>query len=255
MSLTSAQLANQLHDQGLLSKEAKERVLAVRRKLYKKALEKHAAGVFDWILDRGRSLASNFSYPGLKNPELPVHPAGATISRVDPRSGAISHIPIGGQPIEGARRPPMSWTDMVGNLAKLTILGTGVGAAQSGVIKAIEQMSANKEQAITKRELAESFDQMFEEQPALKTSDPERVQRHFDVLAKYAPSLAKDPTIASNWVKQTVDMRFIDADSINRLASTEKLIRQGSGARDLFDEAKEGLTLVRTALGGSDKQK
>jgi hypothetical protein len=247
----SADLAKKLHEQGILSKEGKEKALAIRRKLYKKALEKQASGVFDWVLDRGRALASNFSQPSLRVAKTPVHPPGSVISKVDPKTGVITHIPIGGQRIEGAEKLPISWEDMVGNIAKMTILGAGIGSAQMGVSKAINRISNNRDEAILKQDLATSFGQMFEEQPALKTSDPDRVRRHFDVLAKYAPSLAKDPTIAGNWVKQTVDMRFIDADAIGRLATTEKVIREGSSARDLVNEYALGVHAQNIARAGT----
>jgi uncharacterized membrane protein YgcG len=93
---------------------------------------------------------------------------------------------------------------------------------------------------------------MFNETPALANLDPQKVTRHFDVLARYAPSLASDPTVAGAWVKGTVQMGHIDATAVERLGATQALIDRHHEGRALFQPGHfhTGVALARAAMGG-----
>jgi hypothetical protein len=263
--MNSEKLAYHLYESGMLSKQAMSQVMHVRQRLYKKAMEKQAAGVISWILGKGRAAGDVLSRLGRSVAEtprpigsrVPLHQPGAVeeviTKRLDPQGNIVDVLEqrqIEGLPIKEMPAPPVTWMDAAANLAKLTALGTGLGAAQAGVTGAIQSIRDWREENALRRDIAGSYQQMFAEEPMLGSMDPDKVQKNFDILARYAPSLATNPIVASNWVKQTAGRGgFLDPDAIKRLAEAERAAGGEPARKDLFDEFQAGLSLARMAMG------
>lgn len=239
MPLSSIELARRCHAKGLLSKEAMDDVLRIRKRLFKEAMAEKAAGVFGSIGEAGRSIARRAGsfFGDLKS----------GLGFASP-SGPSSKLTAAGKIIKDEPKDPMSWGSYAGNLGKLVALGAGLQGAGMG-ISGLMRHSRDKE---VKRDIENSYKEMFNETPALANLDPQKVTRHFDVLARYAPSLAADPTVAGAWVKGTVQMGHIDATAVERLGATQALIDRHHEGRSLFQPGHfhTGVSLARAAMGG-----
>jgi hypothetical protein len=234
MPLSSLELARRCHAKGLLSKEAMDDVLRIRRRLYKKAMEEKAAGFFGTfgkrVIDAGKAVggkASSFmddlkgqlGFAGMTGAKPAIH-----TPRTAPTFEEIGTI------AKDLPKSPKSWAEFTGDLGKMLALGAGLQGAGMGVA-GLMRHSRDKE---VKRDIEKSYKDMFAETPTLANLDPQKVTRHFDVLARYAPSLAADPTVAGAWVRGTVQMGHIDSTAVERLGATQALIDRHHEGRALF---------------------
>jgi len=230
MTLSSIKLAMRCYEQGLLSKEAAEAVLHVRERILRDAMAEKTAGLFN---DMKSFL--------VKTPP-PVVEAPASFA-----SNLKKGLGFGGG-------KPSSWGEATGNIGKMLLLGGALaagGAAASGI------MRHSKDKKI-KGEIEESYKKMYDETPALNMMDKTKVDRHFGVLARYAPSLAADPTIAGTWVANTVRMGQVDADLVSKLSTTQSLIDRHHEGKSLFPPGHfaAGMTMANAALGrGGNSEK
>lgn len=267
MALSSLELTRRCVASGLLSKEAADEVLHIRQRLYKKAMAEKAAGVFGEIGRRLRGTASaaahkssgfiddlknQLGFAGMTGAKQPVHAAGAAeyVKKLNPITGMMEMelVPIGGTVIKDLPKKPKSWGELTGDLAKMLALGAGLqgtGMAVTGLMR----HSRDKEM---RRDIEKSYKDMFAETPSLANLDPKKVTRHFDVLARYAPSLAADPTVAGAWVKSTVQMGHIDTSSVERLGATQAMIDRHHEGKALFQPGHfpAAMNIARAAMGG-----
>jgi len=191
-----------------MSKEAAAEVLQQRERLIKKEMGKYASRLFQ-------------SMRGLPRKE----PSGGL-------GGFFEKLKVGGRtpppPIKGDPPETAGWSDVAANLGKMMALA-GMTAGATAGIGGLMRHSRDKK---LKTEIDMSYKQMFKEHPVLKEleeDDPGRVRRHFGVLARYAPSLAADPTVAGTWVTSTAQLGQIQPADIKNLAETQSRI----------DEARE----------------
>jgi hypothetical protein len=214
-------------------------VLRIRQRLYKKAMAEKAAGIFGEIGSAGsRAVRKAGEFLGdLK------HGLGFASP-----SGPSAKVNAAGKVIKDAPKDPLSWGGYASNLAKLVALGAGLQGAGMAVT-GIMRHSRDKEM---RKNIESSYKQMFDETPGLSNMDPKKVTRHFDVLARYAPSLAADPTVAGAWVKGTVQMGHIDASQVERLGATQSLIDRHHEGQALFQPGhfQSSIQLARQAMGG-----
>lgn len=233
MPLSSLELTRRCGSKGLLSKEAAADVLRVRRRLYRDAMAKEAAGFFDMFKRTGEAVSKKTA-PFLDDMKKTLGFAKREVPS-DPATGK-------------GYKPAMPWGEYAGQLGKLIALGAGL----QGAGMAVHGLMRHSRDKDVKKDIEGSYREMFVEHPQLADLDPKKVTRHFDVLARYAPSLAADPTVAGAWVKGTVQMGHIDATAVERLGATQALIDRHHESRSLFrpEDFHSGVSLARSALGG-----
>ena len=206
MTRTSLQLIGSCCQRGLLSKEAATEVLETRDRLIKQAMAKHASRLFG-ILRKTTAPAT-------------TNKAKKSIFDKFRGSGGLTPPKKGGK---DATPDQAQWSDVASNLGKMMALAgltAGATAGASGIMKSRKDKSLRKD-------IDASYKRMFIEHPDLKDveeHDPGRVRRHFGVLARYAPSLAADPTVAGTWVQATSKMGQINTSDIKNLAETQNRI-------------------------------
>jgi len=139
------------------------------------------------------------------------------------------------------------WRAAASHIGKMVALGGALAAAGAGVTGLIRHSRDKR----VRREIESSYKQMFNETPGLDQMDKTKVVRHFGVLARYAPSIAADPTVAGAWVKSTIQMGHVDADIVNKLSSTQAIIDRHHEGRALFQPGHftTGMTLAKSGLG------
>lgn len=87
----------------------------------------------------------------------------------------------------------------------------------------------------------ESFKQMMEENPDI-AHDPSMAKKHFDIMAKFAPDLAANPTIAGGHVRQVMEMgNVIPADTVKNLAAAQKTYNESNRAEGIMHQIVGGL--------------
>jgi hypothetical protein len=258
MALSSMELARRCREKGLLSKEAAEDVLRIRQRLFREAMAKTAAGLFGRLRQAAGEVAgkatakgssfiddmkSQLGFAGMTGPKNPVHAPGSVAMGPGGELADIS-----GTVIKDLPKQPKKWGEYAGDLGKLLALGAGLQGAGMAVT-GLMRHSRDKD---VRKDIEKSYKEMFNETPTLSNLDPQKVTRHFDVLARYAPSLAADPTVAGAWVKGTVQMGHIDATAVERLGATQALIDRHHEGRALFQPGHfhTGVALARAAMGG-----
>jgi len=192
--MTSLELLAECQRRGYLSKEAAADVLRTREMLVKKAMKGAARDLFS----------------ALRKAKPPKKPGFMDKMRI----GALTKN-------EGDR----GWTDVAANLAKMMALAGMTAGATAGIGGLIRHSQDRK----LKGEIDTSYQEIFKEYPVLKEFPRDVVQRHFGVLARYAPSMAADPTVAGSWVQSTAGMGQVNPADIKNLAETQRRIDE---ARD-----------------------
>lgn len=225
MSKSSLELLVELVNNGTLSKEAGEEVLAVRERLIRDRMVKLAAG------NMGKRImsAGSGAYDAIK-----------------------SRLGHGGLSPSSAGTP--GWPDVGTNITKMLGLATLTAAASSGIGG---YMKKRKDKSMQK-DLESSYTQMFDTEKRLNEGDhaPEDIRRHFGILARFAPSLAADPTVAGTFVLGQLEKGGVtDAGVIKTLAETQQRIdemqERRSGISTHFDR---GLNLAMNSMRPSAPQ-
>jgi hypothetical protein len=220
MPKSSLQLIAACQRQGLISKEASADLLRQRDQIIKQAMKKHAGNFF-------KSLKALGGAAGKGGRELPTAaPKGNSFLAKFRHAGKT---PLR-ESAEGVAQSPPGWGDVAANLGKMMALAGMTAGATAG----IGGLLRNSKDKKLKREIDVSYKQMFKEHPRLKDleeDDPGRVRRHFGVLARYAPSLAADPTVAGSWVSATAQLGQVGASDIKNLAETQARIDDSRESR------------------------
>ncbi len=121
---------------------------------------------------------------------------------------------------------PLSW-ESLGTLGKYLLMGTGgmLGGAlaTTGI--------ASAERGIHNLKLRGSaFNEMLSQNPDLQAMDQEMVKKVYSVLVDFAPALAKNPTVAGNWVRSRVAMEGrIEPQDMKTIMDAQKSSRPTIG--------------------------
>lgn len=215
MSKTSLQLIAAFQKKGLLTKEAASDLLACRDIIIKEAMKKQAISLFK----------------GLREAPAPTKKALSFIEK----------LKIGGRtPARMGKKGPEElpgWSDVAANLGKMMALAGLTAGASAGIGGLIRHGKDRK----LRGEIDRSYNQMFNVHPGLQDlkseGKGEEIRRNFGVLARYAPSLAADPTIAGSWVNSKLQLGgHIDPTDIKNLAETQRRI----------DETREDHGIMRS---------
>lgn len=234
--MTSLELVRSLHQGGQLTKEAAIGILRTREQIIKQA---KATAANDFVL----SILMLDKSAGM----LDMVSRGGRAAR-GAISGLASKLTSGGLTPPKPNATPTGWSDVGSNLLKMTgIAGLLAGATAGG-----EAYLRHRKDKRLQGDIEQSYKAMFDEQPRLTESDQSKVRTYFGVLAKYAPSLAADPTVAASFVGHAVEMGMIDPPAVKNLAETQRRIDEMHEGRSPFsDHFDRSLTLAHKAMGAA----
>lgn len=205
MAKSSLNLIAECQRRGLISKEAAAQLLSEREELLKYAMRGAAKRMFGALR-------------GGKSPAMEAAAAAPAVGK-----NLRDKLSVGGLTGVGKGEGAAQWKDVAANLGKMMALA-GLTAGATAGIGGVMRHSKDKK---LRKEIDRSYGKMFDEHPSLKDieeHDPGRVRRHFGVLARYAPSLAADPTVAGTWVQATSQVGQINTGDIKNLAETQSRI-------------------------------
>ena len=190
--MNSVEVTQQLFLNGTITKEAAVRILTVQRKLIKEAYEDLTCKTFRF----GKYAAWS-----------PFGPSEADVKKIiEATMKAGKQVPTKSISFAGSAKNILPLLGIAG-LAAL-----GSTAARVG-INAVSDMH-------TSAEIKNSYQGIFREFPDLKE---EKVQatKFFDMMAKFAPSLASNPIVAGTWVKQMLNSNVVDPKNIHSLIQAQ----------------------------------
>ncbi len=122
-------------------------------------------------------------------------------------------------------------------------LATAAAVAAPLAIAGINKVISSVTDGLAK---GKNFRAMMETTPELGEMDRVKVQKAFNTLQKFAPSLASDPSVAGTWVRRTADYDMIDHKSVSELIKAEKDLSQ-TRSGFLPELGSPGITLASYA--------
>jgi hypothetical protein len=222
--MNSLELARRLYQEGTLTKEAALDVLRAREQLIKQALAAEA-----------QKLWANLGM----NKQAGWLGRGAAAAA---KSGFFDKLRHGGLT---PRPDAANWSDVGANLLKML----GIAGLSAGVTAGASALLRHRQDRALKGDIERSYQQMFDEYEDLKRLPQDQVQKHFDVLARFAPSLAANPTVAGSFVTETTTRSLLDPKTIQTLAETQRRIDEMHERRSpLGGQFDRGLSLAGKAL-------
>ncbi|MHC4644897.1 MAG: hypothetical protein ACYTBJ_05315 [Planctomycetota bacterium] len=190
--MNSLELVRHLHDFGMIRKEAAVRVLRKRDKLIKAAMVDLTN---EYFFEKQAILGF-----GGETKKYTTHANKATLQ-------AMRGAPKGGI-LAGASARNIA--PLLG-LAGLVALGTTAAKVGLGTLSDLK----------TKKQLGTSYKGLFKEYPEFKENKGQ-VTKYFQMMSKYAPSLATNPIIAGTWIKTVMNMNVVDPKNIHTLIEAQK---------------------------------
>lgn len=223
--MDSLELVRRLYQQGTLTKQAALGVLGARERLIKQALCAEAERL--WA-----NVASLSKEAGWLGGDAARAAKTSLFDKL--RRGGLTPA-----------NDPAKWSDVGANLLKMV----GIAGLSAGATAGVSALFRHRRDRELKSDIERSYRQMFDEFEGLKTLPPDVVKTHFGVLARFAPSLAADPTVAGSFVKDTATMGIIQPKTIQTLAETQRRIDEMHEGRSPFsDHFDRGLTLATKAM-------
>jgi hypothetical protein len=234
--MTSLDMVRHLYRRGVFAKQAALDVMHVREGLLKRALAKEADRFCTNVLALTKE-ASIFDGLG----RAPKAAAKA--------EGLFAKFRHGGPT---PAKEPASWSDVGANLAKmLGIAGLSAAATAGG-----SALLKHRRDGRLQQDIEHSYKKMFEEFPRLAEVDPGKVRSRFDVLAKFAPSVAAEPIVAGTYLSRTVHDDVLDPAAIKGLAETQRRIDEMHENRSPFSQHFDrGLNVAHKAMNPFSKDK
>jgi hypothetical protein len=116
-----------------------------------------------------------------------------------------------------------------GNSDPSTLNRFGVGIGLAGGLVAAEEGMDRYQAHETRKQMMHVF-------PELQREDPEKVDRAFNVLKTYSPTLTRDPHVAGSAVAKMIQYEVVDPATIKTLLETQKADNQPG--RRLIDAAR-----------------
>lgn len=231
--ISSLALLQRLQKQGVLSKEAAAEILKQRDQIIKRELSKEAASIFS-KLRRGKQIRKK-----LKEKKRPV----SVIDRI--KTPDKTPFPSKKKTEETSR-----WSDVTLNLGKLLALAGMTAGASAGI--------SGVQNVLSERALRSKLEDSFQgtrrmvrggeagnpNAVAAMDMEPGRVRQYFDTFARYAPTLASDPIVATSYIRSRADTPFVAVDEIARLAEMERAVRRAKE-----DEARKSSLNPFTVAG------
>ena len=234
--MDSLELTRKLYKEGYLSKEAAVATLRERDRLIKEALFVESANFFKLAIKLPSWLGGRPLPGGAPKREL------GFFSRL----GRGGKTPVKGAPPDEPLKGSAGWSDVGANLTKILALA-GLTSASAAGFGAISQARRDKQ---LQEEIETSY-KLMKRQHRINEMDQKKVRSHFEVLSRYAPSLAANPTVASAFVATQVSRGLIDPQMVRTLAEAQEKIDKVRGVHSThglpFDKAT---TLAQAAMVG-----
>jgi hypothetical protein len=205
MALSSLELIAACQREGLLSKEAAVSVLRTRDRLLKQAISKEANSLFK---------------------SLRRVPAGVE-SAVKPaeKAGFFKNLLTGGRT---GTPQAAAWSDVTANLAKMMALAGMTAGATAGLGAIMRHSRDSKLQG----ELQGSYKTMMQDNPELARPEVrENTRKYFEVLARFAPSIAAEPAAAAPLVTTMSTQGTVEMPLLKTLAETQARIDDAAERR------------------------
>lgn len=218
MPVPSIRLIVECERKGVLTKAAALRLLQVREDLIKVAMRKQGAILVEAI----RNAPDPASFP--KEAGFPDFGFGRSAKKSE---GFLSKLKSSGV---GASHVGL-------NLAKMLALAGLTAGATAGVGGIIRHSRDKK----MRQQVESSASQLYDENPRLKEieqENPGKVMAHFGLLAKFAPSLAAEPSIAGPWIIGALKQQAISPADIRNLAETQHKIDEMHEGRHVGPDFK-----------------
>lgn len=226
--LTAQGLLDDLRERGMLTKEAAAEIAELRAMYLKKTLEKTASDIF--------------KSAGLFSSGLDAAQQGRGLK------GFLSGFRHGGLgPAKDRLATTTGWGDVASNLAKMIGLAALVAGATGGTSALLKHQ---KDKSLQK-DIKESYRQMFKEMPRVQDlyeKDPHRVDSFFQILAKYAPSMAANPIVAGTFVQETSPEQRIGADTLKMLSEVQNRIDENARTHPGGEHLDRGVTMAARAM-------
>ena len=138
------------------------------------------------------------------------------------------------------------WSDVGANLTKILALA-GLTTVGAGGVSALARIPQEKR---LQREIENSY-KLMKREGRIGEMDKKTVRNHFEVLARYAPSLAANPTVASSFVTSSVSRGLIDPMTVRTLTEAQERIDKVRGYRDKHNLPLDKATAIaQAAMGG-----
>lgn len=102
-------------------------------------------------------------------------------------------------------------------------LAAGASAALPLAVMGINKGVKSAYLGITK---SRDFNEMLHANPDIREMDRVRVQRAFNTLRRFAPTMSQDPLVAGTWVKRSADYDMIDHKSIGELINAQRSVEK-----------------------------
>ena len=179
-------------------------------------LEKSAAGSGLDVSTLADSVIGRWGKP-------PPSPAPPALAAAPPSFNHGKHITDKwGPPASGPKGGSLR-SRVLATLGGGAFLGLGLAGAAKGV--------GALEDVWERRGKGKAFSDMLahsDDVRRLHTARPSEVKSHFDTLFRFNPDMAKDPLVASGFVKGTVGMGEISHKTVQDLISTRKSLRESA---------------------------
>jgi len=115
-------------------------------------------------------------------------------------------------PLPGGSRLP----SLIGQAAAIAGVTVGAEAAANLMRRTINAITFNRD-----------FKRVIDANPDLRNKDSQEVMDRFRILSTLGPTLARDPTIAGGWIRQTLEFPVITPTVLKDLVSVEREAREG----------------------------
>lgn len=221
MTLSSLEMIERCEQRGFLSKEAAAEIRTVRKELIKQAVKKGFLDLFQKAKAMPEPVKAKGWFEKLREPAM--------------------------HPDKGQKKV---WGDVTSNLAKMLGLAGLTAGAAGGLNLGVHRMAQGRQRQM----IEDSYKKIYDEEPGLHTIDPEKVRRHFGVIARYAPSIAADPVVASSMVHSLAQRAGGEIQKdVKMLSDLEGQIRKSREMTPVVKPEKAvGWAAKGIGLGGGD---
>jgi hypothetical protein len=139
---------------------------------------------------------------------------------------------------EQLKRLPKGWRDLAKSVGKRSLIALGIGGGIAGAGALADYLHRK---ATSRRR----FHGALKEAPELtKKYSPEDIKKRFKTLQRLSPETARDPILASSFLRQTMPLKDtgIQLPTVAAIAKARRDINEGSAAKRIHQMLLPGLT-------------
>lgn len=232
--MDSLKMIGELEARGVLTKQAGHRLRLQRQTMIRNELVKEAGKLGRLLSDAKDAFVNKghaFANKGMGAADRTLGPAMYRLSRE--RTDAGGSLGMGHA---GA------------NILKLMALAGMATGASAGINAGINHSRDKK----LNGEIENSYGQLLAENPDLAKRDPELVRKHFEVLSRYAPSLAANPTVAASMIGESSFKGGMGGQTVKMMTDIQSQIDRIHQGRSAFGDSPvlKHLPVAASAIRG-----